>query len=145
MPGYSEPSLSLEISRELREDDPVRAEIKVSVQTGTARNFSLTSEELNGSTVLLCHGRLTNEVSDNFKSEVKALLAQGKAVILDMSGVKQIDSSGLGAVVSLWVTSKSASCPLQFYNLSAPVKRLLGTTHVLKAFESCGSHLTKLP
>ncbi len=76
---------------------------------------------------------------------MKAFFAEGKPVILDLSSVQQMDSSGLGALVSLWVSSRSANCPLRLYNLSAPVKRLLGTTHVLKAFESCGSHLTKLP
>jgi anti-anti-sigma factor len=109
------------------------------------RQFTVTSEETDGATVLLCQGRLTMEATESFKNRVKALFAQGKPIVLDMSGVNQMDSSGLGAVVSLWVSAKSASCPLQFYNLSAPVKRLLGTTHVLKAFESCGSHLTKLP
>jgi len=113
--------------------------------TASVRQFTVTSEEVNGSTVLVCKGRLTMEVTDKFKSQVKALFLAGKPVILDLSSIQQMDSSGLGALVSLLVSSKTASCPLQLYNLSAPVKRLLGTTHVLKAFESCGSHLTKLP
>ena len=113
--------------------------------TASSSQFKLTSEEVNGATVLLCRGRLTMDVAQDFKLRVKALFEKGKPIVLDMSGVNQMDSSGLGAVVSLWVTSKSSSCPLQFYNLSAPVKRLLGTTQVLKAFEACGSHLTKLP
>jgi anti-anti-sigma factor len=107
--------------------------------------LTLSTEEVNGSTVLVCKGRLTMEVTDKFKSQVKALFSAGKPVILDLSNIQQMDSSGLGALVSLWVSSKTANCPLQLYNLSAPVKRLLGTTHVLKAFESCGSHLTRLP
>ena len=90
-------------------------------------------------------GWLISGGTESFKKQVKAVLAEGKPVILDLSGVRQLDSSGLGAMVSLWVTSKSANCPLRFYNLSEPVKRLLGVTHVLKAFEACGSHLTKLP
>ncbi|HVZ16548.1 MAG TPA: STAS domain-containing protein [Terriglobales bacterium] len=109
------------------------------------RQFSVTSEETNGSALLTCSGRLTIEVTEKFKAQVKDRFAAGKPIILDLSNVQQIDSSGLGVLVSLWVSSKTAACPLQFYNLSAPVKRLLGTTHVLKAFESCGSHLTRLP
>jgi anti-anti-sigma factor len=110
-----------------------------------SKQFSFTTEETNGTTVLLCKGRLTNEASEKFKAQVKELLSAGKPLILDLSAVNQMDSSGLGAIVSLWVSAKSAHCPLQFYNLSAPVKRLLGTTHVLEAFESCGSHLSRLP
>lgn len=110
-----------------------------------SRAFSFTSEEVNGATVLVCKGRLTNDVSDKFKAQVKEFLSAGKPIVLDMSAVSQMDSSGLGAIVSLWVSAKSAHCPLQFYNLSTQVKRLLGTTHVLEAFESCGSHLSRLP
>jgi len=113
--------------------------------TGLSREFTFTSEETNGATVLLCRGRLTARVTDRFKQSVKAMFHEGKTIILDMGNVSQMDSSGLGALVSLWVSSKSASCRLQFYNLSAPVKRLLGTAQLLKAFEECGSHLTKLP
>ncbi len=121
--------------------------VKVDTQIGaaSARQFSVTSEEVNGTTVLICNGRLTIGVADDFKAKVKSLFSDGKPVILDLSAVTQMDSSGLGALVSLWVSSRSGSSPLHFYNLSAPVKRLLGTTHVLKAFESCGSHLTRLP
>ncbi|MGZ4787621.1 MAG: STAS domain-containing protein [Terriglobales bacterium] len=100
---------------------------------------------MTGYTILVCKGRLTLEVTEKFKTEVKARFSAGKPIILDLSNVQQMDSSGIGALVSLWVSSKTASCPLQLYNLSAPVKRLLGTTHVLNAFESCGSHLTRLP
>jgi len=109
------------------------------------RQFTLTSEEANGATLLLCRGRLTLEATDEFKTKVKALFSTEKPVILDLGAVTQMDSSGLGAIVSLWASAKSAGCKLQFYNLSAPVKRLLGVTHVLKAFESCGSYLTRLP
>jgi anti-sigma B factor antagonist len=115
------------------------------VSVAPARQFSFTREDREEATVLVCKGRLTTESSDDFKLKVKALFSAGKPVILDFSAVQQMDSSGLGAVVSLWVSAKSAQCQLQIYNLSAQVKRLLGTTHVLQAFESCGSHLTRLP
>ena len=117
----------------------------MSVQSVPARQFTVTSEEINGATVLLCKGRLTTDVTDSFKRQVKALLTQGKTVVLDLSDVAQMDSSGLGALVSLWVSAKSTQGQLLFYKLSAPVKRALGVTHVLEAFESCGSHLTRLP
>ena len=115
------------------------------ISAAPSRTFSFTAEEVNGATVLVCKGRLTNEVSDKFKTQVKELLSAGKPIVLDMSAVAQMDSSGLGAIVALWVSAKSVHCPLQFYNLSTQVKRLLGTTHVLEAFESCGSHLSRLP
>jgi len=111
----------------------------------SARHFSFTREERDEAIVLVCKGRLTSDSAENFKLKVKELFSPGRPLILDLSAVSQMDSSGLGAIVSLWVSAKSAQSQLQFYNLSAQVKRLLGTTHVLQAFESCGSHLTRLP
>lgn len=93
----------------------------------------------------MCNGSLVAEGTESFKQQVRTILAEGRPIILDLSGVKKMDSSGLGALVAVWVSSKSGGCPLRFYSLSEPVKQLLGLTHVLKAFEACGSHLTKLP
>jgi anti-anti-sigma factor len=117
----------------------------VTTEAAAASKFTLTTEEAGQATVLVCKGRLTATVSDKFKSQVKALFPEGRAIILDMGGVNQIDSSGLGAVVSLWVSAQAAHCALQFYNLSPSVKRLLGTTQVLKTIESSGAHLAQLP
>jgi anti-anti-sigma factor len=117
----------------------------LSTETAATPRFTLTTDEVGGATVLVCKGRLTATVSENFKSQVKALFPEGRAIILDMGGVNQIDSSGLGAVVSLWVSAQAAHCALQFYNLSPAVKRLLGTTQVLKTIESSGAHLEQLP
>jgi len=92
-----------------------------------------------------CEGRLTNQATELFKSEIKKLFPQNKRIVLEMYELNYMDSSGLGAVVGLFVSAKSAGCQFQICNLSRPVKELLGLTKVLEAFESCGSHLTRLP
>jgi anti-anti-sigma factor len=117
----------------------------VTTEAAAGPKFTLTTEAAGQATVLVCKGRLTATVSDKFKSQVKALFPQGRAIILDLGGVNQIDSSGLGAVVSLWVSAQAANAPLKFYNLSPAVKRLLGTTQVLKTIEAAGAYLEQLP
>ncbi len=105
----------------------------------------MSTEDLDGALLLKCKGRLTHAVSELFKTTVKGYFPESKQVILDLGNVVQMDSSGLGAIVQLYVSAKSSNCQLQLYNLSAPVKRLFGLTKVLTAFESCGSYLTRLP
>jgi anti-anti-sigma factor len=111
----------------------------------STRYFEYTTEEIDGATLVVCTGKLVLEHVPSFKSTIKPMLVKGRRLILDLDGVSHIDSSGIGALVQLYVSSKSAGCMLQLYHLSAPVKRLLGMTKVLDAFESCGSYLTKMP
>lgn len=109
------------------------------------RRFKLVSETKDGILILTCEGRLNIEVSLEFKSKVKPLLKPGTRVILDMGGVTHVDSSGLGAVVSVYATARATGCQFQICNLTEPVKRIFGLTRVLGAFESCGSYLARMP
>ena len=109
------------------------------------RRFTLVSEVKDGIVVLICEGRLTAEVSSEFKVKVKPLLESGGRVILDLGSVTHVDSSGLGAVVSVYTTARSAGCQFQISNLTEPVKNIFGLTRVLGAFESCGAYLARMP
>jgi len=110
-----------------------------------SRRFTLSSQTKDGVLILSCEGRLNAEVSAEFKEKVKPLLKSGQRVVLDMGGVTHVDSSGLGAVVSVYASARSIGCQFQICSLTEPVKRIFGLTRVLGAFESCGSYLTKMP
>ncbi len=92
-----------------------------------------------------CLGRLTSDSAAFLKSAVKPLMPGAKCVTLDLSGLTFMDSAGLGAVVSLYVSAKSAHCGLRLINLNQHVKKLLGLTKVLSLFEACGEYLIKMP
>lgn len=95
--------------------------------------------------VVRCHGHLISRVSADFKAQVKALMAETHYLALDLGDVSYMDSSGLGAVVSIYVSAKSAHCELRVVNLSKPVRKLLGITHMLSMFEACGELSVKMP
>lgn len=92
-----------------------------------------------------CTGRLTSEWTPLLKDEVKALLPVAGAVVLDFTEVSYMDSSGLGAVVSLYISCKRVGCELRLINFNQRVRELLGLTHLLSALEACGEYLIKLP
>jgi anti-anti-sigma factor len=96
-------------------------------------------------TVVCCTGRLTTETSQLLKTEVKVLLPNKRRVILDLTDLGYMDSSGLGALVGLYISAKGARCELQLVNLSPRIRELLSLTNVLSVFESCGRYGTRMP
>jgi anti-sigma B factor antagonist len=96
-------------------------------------------------TVVRCTGRLTMETSPLLKTEVKALLPNKQRVILDLTELGYMDSSGLGTLVGLYISAKSAKCELQLLNLSPRIRELLSLANVLAVFEDCGRAGTRIP
>jgi anti-anti-sigma factor len=95
-------------------------------------------------TVVRLSGNLTRDDAPAFKEQVKTLISQTKRLVLDLSEVAYMDSSGLGAVVSVYITAKKAGCDLQLVNLSKRVRELLGMTHLLSVFETTGQYFIKM-
>ncbi len=95
--------------------------------------------------VIRCAGRLTSEHTELLRDEFMRVLPRTKRIVLDLSDLRHMDSSGLGSLVRLYVSAKSANCDLQLVNLSQRVKELLGLTNLLSMFTACGQYLTKLP
>jgi anti-anti-sigma factor len=106
--------------------------------------FKLEVQTTENATVVRLSGNLTREVTALFKEQVKGLIPQAKRLVLDLSLVSYMDSSGLGAVVSVYVTARKAGCELQLINLSKRVKELLGITNVLSVFETTGQYFVKM-
>jgi len=95
--------------------------------------------------VVKCNGRLTFDVSANFKNEVKALIPETRRIVLDLTNLAYMDSSGLGAIISVYVTAKKCNCDLRLINFNKRVRDLLGITHVLAMFEDFGQFNVRMP
>jgi anti-sigma B factor antagonist len=95
--------------------------------------------------VIRCAGRLTSEYTDQLRQEFMRVLPGAKRIVLDLSDLRRMDSSGLGALVRLYVSARSAHCELQLINLTPRVKELLGLANVLSMFTACGQYMTRLP
>lgn len=81
--------------------------------------------------VVVCSGMLTWEYTAKFKSEIKGLCRSSKRIVLDLSPIVYMDSSGIGAVVSVYVSAKKCRCHLRLANLNKHVRELLRITKLL--------------
>src|SRR3954468_23294322 len=86
-------------------------------------------------TVVACSGRLVSGGTDQLRSEVKRLFPKSKHVILDLTDVTQMDSMGLGTIVSLYASAKANGCDLKLINLSNRVREIFRVTNLLSVFE----------
>jgi anti-anti-sigma factor len=104
----------------------------------------LQTKSTEDSLLVKCSGHLTFDVAADFKRDIKALIPQTKQLILDLTDLAYMDSAGLGAMVSIYVTAKKAGCGLTMINLSKRVKELLGLTHLLSVFAACSEYNIKM-
>ncbi len=110
-----------------------------------ARRLRLRTTAAEDAIVIRCAGRLTSESAEQLREEFMRVLPGAQRIVLDLTDLRHMDSSGLGSLVRLYVSAKSAKCELQLVNLNQRVKELLGLTNLLSMFSACGRYMTRLP
>jgi anti-anti-sigma factor len=98
-----------------------------------------------GATVIECAGRLTSEHTAALKAYVKDAIPGAKRIVLDLREVSKMDSTGLGAVVGLYVSARKAKCELALVNYNQSIKELLGITNLLSVFEDYAHTGMRIP
>lgn len=91
--------------------------------------------ERKGTTALVhCRGSLVAGVCSKFYEKIQLLFTENKRVVLDLTDVAFVDSMGLGTLVRLYVSAKSAGSCVELINLGKKVRELLGITNLLSLF-----------
>jgi anti-sigma B factor antagonist len=93
---------------------------------------------------VLCHGFLVLGLSDILVSNVRPLIPETKRIVLDLSNLKHMDSMGLGTLVWLYTSARTAGCELVLLNIGKRIRELLGLTNLLSVFTIIGEHGVKL-
>ena len=110
-----------------------------------ASSFSLEIDLAGSAAIVRCHGRLVAGVCDFLYVEVSQLLPETKRIVLDLTDLTHMDSMGLGTVVRLWVSARSAGSEVQLINLGKRIRELLGVTNLLSVFTVIGESGMKIP
>ncbi len=101
---------------------------------------------LDGDAALVhCTGKLTAGLTYILRDEVKPLIPQYKKIVLDLTDLTQMDSMGLGTIVSLYVSAKTSGTALILVNLSPRVRDLFRITNVWSILEVYGENIMRLP
>jgi len=98
--------------------------------------LSLSTRTINGIMIVDCAGRIVfGEESAYLRDTVKKLLAERNRLVLNLSGINYIDSGGLGTLVALYTTARTAGGAVKLANLTQRVGDLLQVTKLVTIFE----------
>jgi anti-anti-sigma factor len=95
--------------------------------------------------VVRCTGKLVAVTTGILQSEVRSLLSGSQRIVLDLTDLGYMDSSGLGSIIGLYVSAKTAGARLEVIHLSQRVRHLFSITNVLSLFEVCGEQNIRIP
>jgi anti-sigma B factor antagonist len=92
-------------------------------------------------TILDLEGKITiGEGSVSLRSAIRRLIEEGKKkILLNLSGVGYVDSSGIGELVSSYTTINREGGQLKLLNLTQKIKDLLTITKLLTVFDTYDS------
>jgi anti-anti-sigma factor len=106
----------------------------------SARGFRVHCYEREGELVAECHGKLTFENTQVLKDAVRERIPGHQRIVIDLKEVPQVDSSGLGTVVGLYVSARTRGCKVEIANASQQIRDLFSMTNLLSLFEPAGRH-----
>ena len=92
--------------------------------------------EKNDSESTVCAtGRIVNATSPALDKTMRELVAEGKRIVLDLTNVNFVDSSGLGALVSIYMHAGRAKCGLKIANPKERIRDLFKRSGLAPVFE----------
>jgi anti-sigma B factor antagonist len=98
------------------------------------RTLTLDVERKGATAIVYCHGRLVAGVCKALYDNVHPLISGHKRIVLDLTDLASVDSMGLGTLVRLYVSARSAGSCIELVNLGKQVRELLGITNLLSLF-----------
>jgi anti-sigma B factor antagonist len=96
-----------------------------------------TSRSADGVEIIKLEGKITIGAGDTQLREVisNAIAAGRTNILLDLSGVTTIDSSGIGELVGSFTTATNRGGKLKLLHLPAKLNELLHITQLITVFE----------
>jgi anti-sigma B factor antagonist len=103
-----------------------------------AKGLALRVDRSGDQVVVQCSGRLVAGVNEYLDSEIRPLIPDSKRIVLDLTELTNMDSMGLGTIVRLYVSAKSAGCELRLIHIVPRIQKMLGVTQLLTVLASVG-------
>jgi anti-sigma B factor antagonist len=100
------------------------------MRIGVRRVDGVTIVDLVGKfSVITRPGRVKDVISD-------LVFSGARQIVLNLAGVRYVDSSGLGELVACFLTAERQGCTIKLANLDGRMKDVLVLTRLLSLFEA---------
>jgi len=113
-----------------------RLEAAMTASSTPIAELELTTEKTAAETSVRCTGRITSATSELLVSSVRGLLPETRVIVLDLTDVSYMDSSGLSALVGLYLSARKAACRLRLINLNQRLKELFSISRLAQVFSA---------
>jgi len=90
----------------------------------SAPDLRFTTDTKSEETIVQGAGKITAATAAVLESTMRNLIPGAKRIVLDLTGVKYIDSVGLLALVGIYMAAKKANCDLEIANPHLPASLL---------------------
>jgi anti-sigma B factor antagonist len=98
--------------------------------------LKLSVRNMDGIAIVDATGRIVfGDESASLRDTVKRVISENKRIVLNLGEVTYIDSGGLGTLVSLYTTARSAGGTIKLASLTKRVGDLLQVTKLLTVFD----------
>jgi len=103
--------------------------------------LQIKEKQINGVSVLDLAGRITlGDESNQVYLKIKEMLGKGASqIVLNLAGVRHIDSAGLGMLMAGYASAQNQGATLKLANLTKTFHELLNITKLVTIFDTYGS------
>jgi anti-sigma B factor antagonist len=98
--------------------------------------LKIETRQADGVTIVVCTGRIVfGEEATALRDNLKRILSSTRQVVLNLSGVTYIDSGGLGTLVGVYSSARSAGADIKLTGLGQRLRDVLQITKLVTVFE----------
>jgi anti-sigma B factor antagonist len=98
--------------------------------------LKIETRQADGVTIVSCQGRIVfGEEATALREELKRALASTREVVLNLAGVSYIDSGGLGTLVGVYSSARTAGAEIKLTGLGQRLRDVLQITKLVTVFE----------
>jgi anti-anti-sigma factor len=96
----------------------------------------MTSRPVGEATIVQCCGSLLlGKETDSLRELVRKLLPESPTIVIDLAEVTAMDSGGMGTLVGLHYSARSAGARIRLAHLPARIRTLFELTRLLSVFD----------